>query len=68
MYVDNSIDESSLLRNNKDNNFGNYNLTYINSNTLNTQAVNDNEVITKAYVDHFLNDNERNRRDVGLSF
>ena len=35
---------------------------------MNTQAVNDNQVITKAYVDQFHDDNERNRRDVGLSF
>ena len=68
LYVDNSIDESSLVRNNKDNDFSNYNLTNINSITLNTQAVNDNQVITKAYVDQFHNDNERNRRDIGLSF
>ena len=68
LYVDNSIDESSLVRNNKDNDFSNYNLTNINSINLNTQAVNDNQVITKAYVDQFHNDNERNRRDVGLSF
>ena len=40
----------------------------INSITLNTQAVNDNHVITKAYVHQFHKDNERNRRDVGLSF
>ena len=68
LYVDNAIDDSSLVRNNQDNDFGNYNLTNINSITLNTQAVNDNEVITKAYVDQFHNDNERNRRAVGLSF
>ena len=36
--------------------------------TLNKQAENDNEVNTKAYVDQFHNDNERNRRDLGLSF
>ena len=35
---------------------------------MNKQAENDNEVITKAYVDQFHNDNERNRRDLGLSF
>ena len=46
-YVDNSIDKSSLVRNNRDNDFGNYNLTNINSITLNKQAENDNEVITK---------------------
>ena len=68
LYVDNSIDETSLVRNNKDNNFGNYNLTNINSITLNKQAGNDNEVITKAYVDRFHQENERSRRDVGLSF
>ena len=68
LYVDNSIDEPSLVRNNKDNDFGNYNLTNINSITLNKQAENDNEVITKAYVDQFHQENERSRRDVGLSF
>ena len=68
IYVDNTVDESSLVRTNKDNDFGNYKLTNIDSITLNTQAVNDNEIITKAYVDQFHNDNGRNRRDVGLSF
>ena len=68
MYVDNSIDETSLVRINKDNYFGNYNLTNINSITLNTQAVNDNQVITKAYVDQFHQENERSRRDLGIDF
>ena len=68
LYVDNSINQVSLVRNNKDNDFNNNNLTNINSITLNKQAVNDNEVITKAYVDQFHNDNERNRRNIGLSF
>ena len=67
-YVDNSIDEISLVRNNKDNDFGNYNLTNINSITLNGQAENDNQVITKAYVDQFHQENERSRRDFGLNF
>ena len=52
-YVDNAIDEVSSVRNNQDNDFNNYNLTNINSITLNTQVVNDNQVITKAYVDQF---------------
>ena len=56
------------MRNNKDNDFGNYNLTNINSITLNKQAKNDNEIITKAYVDQFHQENERSRRDVGLDF
>ena len=67
-YVDNSIDESSLVRNNQDNNFNNNNLTNINSITLNKQAENDNEVITKAYVDQFHQENERSRRDLGINF
>ena len=57
-----------LVRNNKDNDFGKYNLTNINSITLNKPAENDSEVITKAHVDHFQQDNERSRRDVGLNF
>ena len=68
LYVDNAVDEESLVRNNQDKDFDNNNLTNISSITLNTQAVNDNKVITKAYVDQFHNDNERNRRNLGLSF
>ena len=68
VYVENAIDESSLVGNNQDNDFGNYNLTNINGITLNTQAENDNQVITKAYVDQFHQENERSRRDVGLDF
>ena len=48
LYVDNTIDEPSLVRNNQDNDFNNYNLTNINSITSNTQAVNDNRVFTKS--------------------
>ena len=47
-YVDNSIDEPKLVRNIQDKDFNNHNLTNVNSITLNTQAVNDNQVITKA--------------------
>ena len=68
LYVDNALDEESLVRNNQDTDFSNYNLTNINSITLNKQAENDNGVNTKAYVDQFHNGNERNRRDLGLSF
>ena len=68
LNVDNAIDEQSLVRNSQDNDFKNYNLTNINSITLNTQAENDNEVITKAYVDHFHQQNERSRRDLGIDF
>ena len=68
LYVDNSINEPSLVRNNQNNDFNNNNLTNINSITLNTQAVNDNEIITKAYVDQFHQENERSRRDLGIDF
>ena len=68
LYVDNSIDEPSLVRNNQDNGFNNNNLTNISTITLNKQAENDNEVITKAYVDQFHNDNKRTRRVLGLDF
>ena len=61
LYVGNSIDESSLVRNNQDNDFINNNLTNINSITLNTQAVNDNQVLTRAYVDQFHQEIERSR-------
>ena len=35
---------------------------------MNKQAENDNEVITKAYVDQFHQENERFRRDLGIDF
>ena len=66
LYVDNAVDESSSVRNNQDNDFNCNKFTNINSITLNTQAVNDNQVIIKAYVDQFHQENERSRRDVGL--
>ena len=68
LYLDNAVDEQSLVRNNQDNDFNNNNLTNINNITLNTHAVNDNQVITKAYVDQFHQENERSRGDVGLDF
>ena len=68
LYVDNAIDESSLVRNNQDNDFNYYNLTNINSITLKTQAVNDNQVITKSYVDQFHQKIERSRRDLYMDF
>ena len=35
---------------------------------MNTQAVNDNQVITKADIDQFHQENERSLRDLGLDF
>ena len=66
LYVDNSVDEPTLARINQNNHFNIYNLSNINNSFSNTQAVNDNQVITKTYVDQFLCDNERKRREVGL--
>ena len=68
LYVDNAIDQPSLVRNNQNNDFNNYKSTNINSITLNKQAGNDNEVVTKAYVDEFHQENERSRRDLGTNF
>ena len=68
LYVDDDIDEESVVRNNQDDGFKNYNLTNINSITLKKQAESDIEVITKVYVDHFHQENERSIQDLGLSF
>ena len=68
LYVDNSIDEILLVRNDQDNDFNNHKLIKKNSIILNTQAVNDNHVITKPYVAQFHQENERSRRDLGIDF
>ena len=71
-YVDqvysNSVDEPTMVRKNQDKDFNNHNLTCIKSNNLNTQAVKNNQVITKSYVDLFDQESERSRRDVTLDF
>ena len=68
LYVETSIDESRLVGSSRDSDFNNNNLTNRNSITLNKPVENDIKVVIKAYVDHFHNDNERNRRDLGLDF
>ena len=68
LYVDTEIDQSSLVENNQDNDFSNNNLTNVKNITLKTQAVNDNAVITKAYVDQFHPEKERSRRDLVIDF
>ena len=62
-FVANSIDEPSIAKNIQGTDFANLNLTNKNSNTLNFQAVIDNQVLTKAYVDQFHKNSERTRRD-----
>ena len=59
-YVDNIFKNDIDFNDNK--------LTNINSITLNNQPINDNEVVTKSYVDQFHNDNGRTRRDLGIDF
>ena len=68
IYVDDAINESSLIRNNQNNDFNNHNLTNTNSITSNTQAENNNQIITKAYLDQFQQENEKTPRDLGLDF
>ena len=68
IYVDNAIDETSLVRNIQDNDSNNHKLTNINSITSITQALHDNQVFTKTYVDQFHQENERTRRDLGIDF
>ena len=61
-----SVDEPTLARSNQDNDFSNHNSTNINSITLNSQAVNHNQVPTKAYTDQFHQEKEQSQRDLGL--
>ena len=56
----------SLFRNNQNDAFNKFNLTNLNSFTSNTQAIYDNQVITKAYVDQFSQENEQSRTDLDL--
>ena len=67
-YVDSAIDKIGLVGTNQDNDFHNFNLTNIIVISVNTQAVNDNQVNTKAHADRFHNDNQRFRGDLGLQF
>ena len=71
-YVDNHIiwvvDEPTLFRNNKENDFNGYKLTNISSVTVNHDAVEDNDLVTLTYVKSLHEDNERSRRDLGLQF
>ena len=62
------MDEILFVRKNQDHDFNNHHLTNISSITLNTQAVNDKQVITKVFVDQFQQENKRSRRDLGIDF
>ena len=68
LFVDNALDQFSLVRKNHDTNFNNHNLAIINSITLNKQAKMDKKLITKVHVDPFHQENERSRRNLGIEF
>ena len=55
-------------RKNQQNNFFKFSLTSINSITLITQAIHDNQIITKSYVDQIHQATEHSRRDLGIDF
>ena len=59
---------TNLVRRDRDNDFDNHSLYNVSSISVTSQAVNDNELVSKAYVDSFHQENERTRRDVGLEF
>ena len=59
---------TNLVRRDRDNDFVNHSLYNVSSISVTSQAVNDNELVSKAYVDSFHQENERTRRDVGLEF
>ena len=62
------IKNQHLVRNNQDNNFNNYKLTNISSVSVTHEAIEDENLVTLGYVKSLHEDNERNRRDIGLSF
>ena len=51
LYVEKALDESSLVRNNQDNDFNNNKLTNLDSITVNRNPGTDNELANKEYVD-----------------
>ena len=68
IYVDSATDKRSLNRNRQDDAFDNHNLTNIISITLNSEAVNDNQFITKAYKDRYHHENEQSRQKLSINF
>ena len=62
------ISNQHLVRNNQDNDFNNYKLSNILSISVNNQPIEDNDLVTKFYVDSLHENNESNRRDVRIIF
>ena len=68
LYVDNSIDESSLLRLDPDEklNLHEQNSIFLSSTLTSPKTI--IELPTKLYIDSLHEENERNRRDLGIDF
>ena len=66
--IPNSVHEPTLVKHYQDNDIKNFNLTNISGNTMNSQAIHDNQVFTNAYVDQFHKDKEVNGRDLEVDF
>ena len=62
------INNQHLVRNNQDNDFNNYRLTYMSSVSVTHDAVEDQDLVTLGYVKSLHENNEQNRRDIGLNF
>ena len=68
LYVDNTVDESSLLRLDPDEILDLDNQDYIILNSTLTTPKTVIEIPTKAYIDNLHEENERSRRDLGIDF
>ena len=68
LYVDNAIDQPSLLRLDPDETLDLDNQGSIILNSLLTEPKTIIEIPTKAYIDSLYEENERSRRDVGIDF
>ena len=68
LYVDNSIDESSLLRLDPNETLDLDNQDSIILNSTLTSPKTTIEIPTKAYIDSLHEENERSRRDLGIDF
>ena len=68
LYVDNTIDETSLLRLDPDETLDLDNQDSINLNSTLTSPMKKIEIPTKAYIDRLHEENERSRRDLGIDF
>ena len=68
LNVDNSIDETSLLRLDPNETLDLDNQDCITLNSTLTSPVKIIEIPTKAYIDSLHDENERNRRDLGIDF